>query len=76
MEDPLTDTQPKISTQTKALHQTAHIQLTGPEAAISDWYGHQLLQISGCVVAIVCLSLHDSDHEGVVRIFVALSCEL
>jgi len=22
------------------------------------------------------LSLHDSDHEGVVRIFVALSCEL
>ena len=23
-----------------------------------------------------CVSLHDSDHEGVVRIFVALSCEL
>ena len=22
------------------------------------------------------VSLHDSDHEGVVRIFVALSCEL
>jgi len=33
----------------------------------SRWVSAQLLYV---------VSLHDSDHEGVVRIFVALSCEL
>jgi len=32
-------------------------------------------KVSFCTI-IVRLSLHDSDHDGVVRIFVDLSCEL
>ena len=32
-------------------------------------------KVSFCTI-IMFVSLHDSDHEGVVRIFVALSCEL
>jgi len=38
--------------------------------------GYGPAKVSFCTIIIRFLLLHDSDHEGVVRIFVALSCEL
>jgi len=33
-------------------------------------------KVSFCTIIMRFVSLHDSDHDGVVRIFAALSCKL
>jgi len=41
-----------------------------------DQSHNSTINVSFCTIIYTFVSLHDSDHEGAVRIFVALSCEL